>query len=230
VLLGRELEARARASAGNAVQALLELAPPTARVLRRGIETEIPLAEVARGAVVIVRPGERIPVDGIVMEGRTSVDEALLTGESEPRERAPGDVVHGGTMNGNGSITIETTGVGADSALGRIAEAVRRARGTKAPIQRLADRVSAVFVPIVIGIALATFVAWLVFSGDATAALSHAIACSSSLARARWGWRRRPRSWPRRERGARGTGVPRRRSARAAGARSTRSRSTRPAR
>jgi Cu+-exporting ATPase len=99
VLLGRELEARARASAGNAVQALLELAPPTARGAAARSGDGDPLAEVARGAVVIVRPGERIPVDGVVMEGRTSVDEALLTGESEPRERAPGDVVHGGTMN-----------------------------------------------------------------------------------------------------------------------------------
>lgn len=176
VLLGRELEARARTSAGDAVAALMTLAPPTARVLRRGVEVEIPLAEVARGSIVIVKPGERIPVDGIVIEGRTSVDESLLTGESAARERSIGEVVHGGTLNGNGTISIEARGIGADSALGRIAEAVRRARGTKAPIQRLADRVSAIFATLVLAIAIATFGGWLVFAGDASAALSHTIA------------------------------------------------------
>lgn len=176
VLLGRELESRARTRAGDAVRALLDLAPPTARVLRRGVEQEVPLSEVRRGNLVLVRPGERIPVDGLVLDGRTSVDESLLTGESLERDRAPGDKVHGGTLNGNGAITVQATGIGADSALGRIAQAVRTAQGSKARIQRVADRVSAVFVPIVLVVAVATWIAWSVSGAGASVALSHAIA------------------------------------------------------
>lgn len=176
VLLGRELEARTRVSAGDSVRALLALAPPTARVVRLGVEIEVPLAEVKRGNLVVVRPGERIPVDGVVMDGRTSVDESLLTGESLAREREPGDAVHGGTQNGNGSISIQATGIGADSALGRIATAVRSAQGSKAAIQGVADRVSAVFVPFVLTIAVVTFVAWFASGSSLTVAVAHTIA------------------------------------------------------
>lgn len=174
VSAGRWLEARARTSAGDAVRGLLDLVPPRARVLRRGVETEVALADVKRGNLVVVRPGERIPVDGVVMDGRTSVDESLLTGESLTRERGPGERVHGGTTNGNGSVTIQATGVGAESALGRIAAAVQAARGSKARVQRTADRVSAVFVPAVLLLTVVVFVAWYVGSG-ATAAVEHAI-------------------------------------------------------
>jgi Cu+-exporting ATPase len=186
VLLGRELEGRARARAGDAVRALLDLAPPTARVLRRGEEQVVPLAEVQRGNLVRIRPGERIPVDGTILSGTTSVDESMLTGESMPVERGAGDKLHAGTLNGNGSVSLQATGVGRDSALGRIAEAVRRAQGSKAPVQRLADRVSAVFVPIVLAIALVTLVAWLASGAGASVAIAHAvsvlvIACPCAL-------------------------------------------------
>ncbi len=186
VLFGRWLEGRARARASDAVRALLDLAPPTARILVRGEETIVPLADVRVGQLVLVRPGERIPVDGAVMDGRTSVDESMLTGESAPAERGPGDRVHAGTMNGLGALAIQATGIGADSALGRITEAVHRAQGSRAPVQRLADRVSAVFVPIVLAIAVASFVAWLVFTGDLQAAIAHGvsalvIACPCAL-------------------------------------------------
>jgi P-type Cu+ transporter len=176
VLLGREFEARARSRAGDAVRSLLALVPPTARVLKRGVEVEVPLAEVKAGNLVFVRPGERIPVDGLVMVGTTSVDEALLTGESFPIERGPGDVVHGGTMNGNGAISLQATSVGAQSALGRIATAVQRAQGSKADVQRLADRVSAIFVPTVLVIAALTIAGWLIAGAGLSVALSHAIA------------------------------------------------------
>ncbi|MCZ6597858.1 MAG: heavy metal translocating P-type ATPase [Planctomycetota bacterium] len=158
VLIGRWLEGRARTRAGGAVRALIDLAPPTARVLRRGEETTVPLAEVKPGNLVVVRPGERVPVDGTVMDGRTSVDESMLTGESYPVERGPGDRVHAGTLNGLGSIRIQAAGVGEASVLGRIAAAVHAAQSSRPPVQRLADRVSAVFVPLVLAVALTSLV------------------------------------------------------------------------
>jgi len=161
VSIGRWLEGRARRSAGGSVRALLDLAPPTARVLRAGREQEVPLAEVKPGNLVFVRPGERIPVDGDVMDGKSTVDEAMLTGESAPVDVRPGDRVHAGTLNELGALSLQAVGVGADSAVGRIAAAVNAAQGSRAPVQRLADRVSRVFVPIVLAVALAAMVGWL---------------------------------------------------------------------
>jgi Cu+-exporting ATPase len=162
VLLGRMLEGRARSRAGGAVRALLNLAPDRARVLRKGEEVEVGLDEVKVGNLVLVRPGERIPVDGQVASGHSEVDESQLTGESFPVERSGGDRVHAGSLNGTGALTIKTEAVGESSALGRIAEAVHAAQGSRAPAQRLADRVSRVFVPVVLGVAaIAFFGTWL---------------------------------------------------------------------
>ena len=176
VLLGRLLEGRARSRAGDAVRALLDLAPPVARVLRRGEEMEVPLAEVKPGNLVLVRPGERIPVDGTAFQGESAVDESMLTGESFPVAKAPGDRRWAGTLNGTGSLSLKATGIGAATALGRITEAVHRAQGTRPPIQRLADRVSAVFVPAVLACAAVTLVAWLLAGADPPAALGYAVA------------------------------------------------------
>ena len=185
VLFGRWLEARARHGTGDALRSLLTLTPATARVLRLGEEQEVPLAEVRPGQLVRVRPGERIPVDGEVFEGGSAVDEAHLTGESIPREVTPGDQVHAGALNGGGSLSLKATGIGADSALGRIGRALREAQGSTPPSQRFADRVAGVFVPVVLLIAAATAVGWLI-AGDSVAAISHAvtvlvIACPCAL-------------------------------------------------
>ena len=175
VLLGRWLESRARASAGDAVRKLLELTPPTARVLRRGEEVEVPVEEVQAGQLVLVRPGERAPVDGRILSGRTSLDESHLTGESFPVERGPGEEVFAGSINGEGALRLQATGIGAESTLGRIARAVREAQGSRAPIQRLADRVSAIFVPAVLAAALLTLLTWLMF-GSPQEAVTRAVA------------------------------------------------------
>ncbi|MFT7487560.1 MAG: Cu+-exporting ATPase, partial [Candidatus Paceibacteria bacterium] len=175
VLLGRWMEAGARAKAGDAVRALLELSPETARVMKLGQEVEVPLAEVKAGQLVVVRPGERLPVDGTIMNGNTTVDESHLTGESFPVERGPGEKVFAGSINGLGSISLKATGIGAVSALGRITQAVRDAQGSRAPIQQVADRVSAVFVPIVLAIAAITFGVWLWLAG-LPVAIEHAVA------------------------------------------------------
>jgi len=185
VLLGRWMEARARSKAGDAVRALLERTPATARVLRLGQEVEVPVADVKVGQMVLVRPGERLPVDGNVMQGETAIDESLLTGESFPVEHGPGDRVWAGTINGLGAISLQATGVGAISAIGRITRAVREAQGSRAPIQRLADRVSAIFVPTVLSIAVLTLIVWLA-AGDPATAVSRAvsvlvIACPCAL-------------------------------------------------
>lgn len=176
VRLGRVLEGRARSRAGGALRALLDLTPPEARVLRRGAEQVVPVAEVRTGQLVLVRPGERVPVDGVVMDGQSSLDESMLTGEPTPVERGPGERVHAGSMNGNGALSLQVTGVGADSALGHIAQAVQRAQGSRAPVQHLADRISALFVPAVLGLALTTFSLWIVFDGGLAQALGHAVA------------------------------------------------------
>jgi Cu+-exporting ATPase len=188
VLFGRWLESRARTTAGDAVRKLLELSPPTARVLVRGEEVEVPVEEVRPGQLVLVRPGERVPVDGRVMGGRSELDESHLTGESFPVERGPGEGVFAGSINGSGALRVQASGVGADSTLGRIARAVREAQGSRAPIQRLADRVSAVFVPVVLAAALATLGLWLALEGPevavtrAVAVLVIACPCALGLA------------------------------------------------
>ena len=161
VLLGRWLEARARGRTSEAIRRLVGLAPRTARVLRAGAEIDVPTAEVEVGDLVRVRPGERLPVDGVVVEGGSTVDESMLTGESMPVDKAPGAVVSGGTVNGTGSFVFRATRVGSETTLARIVALVEEAQGSRAPIQRLADRVAAVFVPVVLVIAALTF-AWLV--------------------------------------------------------------------
>ncbi len=160
-LLGQVLELRARASTGDAIKALLHLAPSTARRIRAdGGEEDVPLADVVVGDRVRVRPGEKVPVDGLVESGRSAVDESMLTGEPIPADKAPGDRVIGGTLNSTGSLVLQATGVGADTVLSRVVAMVAGAQRSKAPMQRLADRVAGVFVLGVIGIAAATFVIW----------------------------------------------------------------------
>lgn len=162
ILLGRLLEARAKGETSAAIQKLLALRPKTARVQRGGQDQEIPIEEVVVGDHVIVRPGETIPVDGVVLEGASAVDEAMLTGEPIPVEKHAGERLIGGTVNGAGSLIMETRAVGKDTALAQIVRLVEEAQGTKAPIQRLADRVAGVFVPVVIAIAIVAFVVWFV--------------------------------------------------------------------
>ena len=157
VLLGRWLEARAKGQAAGAVRSLLELRPPTARVLRPGGEREVPVSEVVAGDLLRVRPGERIPVDGVLIEGASAVDESMLTGEPIPVDKAAGDGVIGATLNTSGSFVMRAERVGPDTTLAQIVSLVERAQGSKAPIQRLADRVTGWFVPAVIGVAALTF-------------------------------------------------------------------------
>ncbi len=161
ILVGRNLEQRARSRTGEAIRRLLALQPQTARVLRQGREVEIAIQQVAPGDVLVVRPGERIPVDGEVLEGASAVDESMLTGESLPVDKKPGDAVVGGTVNGHGALRYRATKVGEDTTLAQIVKLVEQAQVSKAPIQRLADRVAGIFVPTVILVALATFAAWL---------------------------------------------------------------------
>ena len=160
VVLGRYLEARAKGKTSAAIRALVGLAPRTARVMRDGAEREVAIEAVVPGDLIRVRPGERIPVDGTVTEGRSTVDASMLTGEPLPVAVGPGDRVVGGTLNRTGAFTFRAERVGRDTVLARIIELVETAQGSKAPIQRLADRVSGVFVPIVLALAALTFVAW----------------------------------------------------------------------
>ncbi|MGC9333745.1 MAG: heavy metal translocating P-type ATPase [Anaerolineae bacterium] len=160
IKLGKMLEARAKGRTSEAIKKLMGLRPKTARIVRDGVERDVPIEMVALGDVVLVRPGERLPVDGVVIEGRSAVDESMLTGESLPVDKKPGDEVVGGTINKQGLIKFEATRVGAQTALAQIIRLVEEAQGSKAPIQRLADRVSGVFVPAVIVVATITFLAW----------------------------------------------------------------------
>ena len=161
VLLGRWLEARAKGQAAGAVRALLRLRPATARVLRDGSEADLPIGEVRVGDLVRVRPGERVAVDGVVIDGASAVDESMLTGESIPVEKGRGDDAIGGTMNIHGSFVLRAERVGGDTTLAQIARLVEQAQGSKAPIQRVVDVVTARFVPVVVAVATATFVAWM---------------------------------------------------------------------
>ena len=176
VLLGKLLESRAKAGTSAALEGLVKLQPRTARLERDGAIVEVPLADVNAGDRFVVRAGDAVPVDGEVVRGDSSVDESMLTGESRPVAKSPGDRVFAGTVNGDGMLVAVATGVGAATLLASIVRLVAEAQGSKAPIQRLADRVSGVFVPVVVAIALATFaVTWFV-DGDASRALIHAVA------------------------------------------------------
>lgn len=176
VLLGKGLERRAKRSTTRAIEALVALQPEVARVEQPGGVVEVPAEAVGRGEVVVVRPGERVPVDGDVLSGQSSLDESLLTGESLPVPKAAGDPVTGGSINGEGLLRITATRVGEDSALARIIALVEGAQAGKAPIQRTVDRVAAVFVPVVVGIAVVTLLAWLLLGFPAEQAVLAAVA------------------------------------------------------
>jgi Cu+-exporting ATPase len=162
ILLGNALEARAKRQTSSALRALVHLQPKTARVVRGGVEADVPVEEVRAGDEVVVRPGERVPVDGEVIAGSSAVDESMLTGESLPVKKEPGDRVIGATINKTGAFRLRATTLGADGMLAQIVRLMRDAQGSRAPIQRLADRLSAVFVPVVLQLAIATFVVWFV--------------------------------------------------------------------
>jgi Cu+-exporting ATPase len=179
VLAGRAIEARAKRRTTDALRKLVTLLPPVARIERGGEWIDIPLGDVRRGEIVVVRPGERIPVDGEIVDGSSEIDESMLTGEPMPVAKSVGERVVGGTVNTTGAFRYRATSVGEDSVLARIVRLMRDAQSSRAPIQRLADKVSAVFVPVVVGIAVATFVAWY-FLADA-AALPRAIAAAVSV-------------------------------------------------
>ena len=176
VLLGKWLEARAKRQTTEAIRALNALWPATAHVRRDGVETDMPVAQVRVGDTVLVRPGERVPVDGVVSEGRSHVDESHLTGESRPVVKTPGAAVTGGSINAEGLLCISTRAVGAETTLARIVRLVESAQAAKAPIQKTVDRVSAVFVPVVLGIALLTGAGWLLVGSAWEQALINAVA------------------------------------------------------
>jgi len=176
ILLGRWLEARARGRTGEAVRKLLSLQAKTARVRRNGETVELPVEQVQPGDAIEIRPGERIPVDGEVMSGRSHVDESMISGEPIPVEKAEGDPLTGGTVNGSGALTMRASAVGEDTVLARIVTMVEQAQGAKLPVQQLVDRVTSVFVPIVIGLAALTFAVWLIAAGSLSAALINAVA------------------------------------------------------
>ncbi|MEG4584789.1 heavy metal translocating P-type ATPase [Microcoleus sp. MOSTC5] len=171
LLLGRLLENRAKGQTSEAIRSLMGLQAKTARVIRNGREVDIPIAEVVLGDVILVRPGEKIPVDGEIIDGSSTIDEAMVTGESVPVKKQPGDEVIGATINKTGSFKFRATRVGKDTFLAQIVKLVQQAQGSKAPIQRLADRVTGWFVPVVIAIAIATFVIWYNIMGNVTMAL-----------------------------------------------------------
>jgi P-type Cu+ transporter len=186
VLLGKWLEARAKGQTAAAIRALMDLRPATARLLRDGVEREVPVERIRVGDQVVVRPGERIPVDGVVAEGAGGVDESMLTGESLPVDKEPGGRVTGGSINLDGALAINTTAVGGETMLAQIVRLVEGAQASKAPIQRLVDRVSAVFVPVVLVIAALTLAGWWLATGDAEFAIVTAvsvlvIACPCAL-------------------------------------------------
>src|ERR1700730_3791434 len=189
ILLGRFFEARSRGQAGEAIAKLMELGAKTARVIENGNERDVAIEQVAVGDTVLVRPGEKVPVDGVLVQGASSVDESMLTGESLPVDTTSGDDVLCATINLAGSFQRRTTKMGKDTVLAQIVRMVSDAQGNKAPIQKLADRVSGIFVPVVLGIALATAIGWYVATGDvsqsfvpAVAVLLIACPCSLGLA------------------------------------------------
>ena len=176
IVLGKLLEARAKGRTSEAIKKLMGLRPKTARVLRDGVQKDIPIEEVIVGDTVFVRPGEKVPVDGRVTDGRSAVDESMITGESLPVDKLVGDQVIGATINKQGLLTIEATRVGKETALAQIIKMVEQAQGSRAPIQRVVDQVAAYFVPFVIVTAMLTFAIWMAATGDFTAALIRTIA------------------------------------------------------
>lgn len=178
ILLGKLFEAKAKGRSSEAIRKLMGLQAKTAVVVRDGVEITIPVEEVRPGDIVNVKPGDKVPVDGIVLEGQSAVDESMLTGESIPVDKAAGDAVIGATLNKNGFLKVKATKVGKETALAQIIKVVEEAQGTKAPIQRLADSISGIFVPIVVGIAMVTFLIWYfaVIPGNFAEALEKAIA------------------------------------------------------
>jgi Cu+-exporting ATPase len=191
ILLGNLFEARAKRRTASALRALARLQPSSARIVRDGRELAVPIADIVLDDIVAVRPGERLPVDGEVVDGASAVDESMITGESRPVEKRPGDAVIGGTVNRTGAFRYRARRLGADGALARIVALMSAAQASRAPVQRLADRISGVFVPVVLSLAVATFVAWLVLAGDgsvvqatttAVAVLIIACPCAMGLA------------------------------------------------
>ena len=166
VQLGQVLELRARSRTGDAIRKLLRLAPKTARRIVNGVEQEVPLEQVHVGDRLRVRPGESVPVDGVVLEGHSSVDESIVTGEPIPVEKSAGSRVTGGTVNGTGTFVMKAERVGSDTLLAQIVRMVSEAQRSRAPIQRLADRVSGWFVPLVVAVAVLTFVAWATYGPE----------------------------------------------------------------
>lgn len=186
ILLGRFFESKAKGKAGEAIRKLMDLQPKTARVVRGGTTKEVPVTEVQTGETLIIKPGEKIPVDGVITEGNTSIDESMLTGESMPSKKVEGDKVFGGTVNTTGLIYMKAEKIGADTVLAHIAKLVEDAQGSRAPVQRLADKVSGVFVQIVISVALLTLCIWLLTGNPFSEAIIPAvsvlvIACPCAL-------------------------------------------------
>ncbi|HEV7347507.1 heavy metal translocating P-type ATPase [Telluribacter sp.] len=179
IMLGKLLEERAKTNTSDALKKLMGLQPKTVRVSRQGVESEVPVKEVLLGDEVVIRSGEKIPVDGKVVSGQSYVDESLMTGEPVPAEKKAGEKVFAGTINQQGSFTFIAEKVGKDTVLSQIIRTVQDAQGSKAPVQRLVDKIAGVFVPVVIGIALLTFVAWMIFGGEN--ALTHALLASVSV-------------------------------------------------
>lgn len=176
ILLGRYFEARAKGRATASISRLLELGAKQARVLNNGVETMVPIDVVRPGDLIVVNPGEKVPTDGVINAGRSSFDESLLTGESVPVERGPGEAVFGATINHEGRVIVEAASIGSETAVAQIARMVETAQSTKAPVQKLADRVSSVFVPAVIVLSILVFSAWLAASGEIETALKNAVA------------------------------------------------------
>jgi Cu+-exporting ATPase len=179
ILLGRWLEARAKGQTGAAIKRLIGLRPATATVLRDGTEVDLPIAEVVRGDTLLIRPGERIATDGVVREGTSYVDESMITGEPVPVEKAKGDTLTGGTVNGNGALKMRATAVGADTMLARIIAMVEEAQGARLPVQDLVNRITAWFVPAIMGIAVLTVIVWLMFGPSPV--LSYALVAGVSV-------------------------------------------------
>jgi Cu+-exporting ATPase len=168
ILLGRYLEAKAKGKTSQAIKKLMDLRPKLSRVVKDGVEKEVPVEELVRGELIVIRPGEKIPTDGVVFSGESSVDESMLTGESMPVLKTMGSKVFAATLNKSGSFQFQATGVGADTVLGQIVRLVEEAQGSKAPVQRLADRIASIFVPVVFIIGLITFLVWYFFVPEAS--------------------------------------------------------------